>query len=291
MRAGARRRGAGWASSVVIRRRRRPARPAWRRGRERRSAARAVRRPAPVWQRVQRRAPGRGGKCVRCAPSSSAMHARSCRARPKHDRRRRPRRFRHRYRARAFVRRRLAFRRAKPAAMASVATVAMPKIADSTISTVLASGAPKHAGRHAQQRVARNTAQAGRQRPGADARQRGGEAGGEERGEDPQQAAPLLARPACAPTAASRAALPAAAARSTARPSSCIARSEKMAPGKPSRLRDRMLRGVAERGVLHRPGGERDGAEQSQRDQREAGDSRSSAGVRCRAKCSETKGD
>ena len=34
---------------------------------------------------------------------------------------------------------------------------------------------------------------------------------------------------------------------------------------------DRRLRGVAERGVLHRPGGERDGAEQRQRDQREAG--------------------
>ena len=51
---------------------------------------------------------------------------------------------------------------------------------------------------------------------------------------------------------------------------------------------DRRLRRVAQRGVLHRPGGERDGAEQRQRDQRQSGKFAQAAAQMSR-KCSERK--
>ena len=90
-------------------------------------------------------------------------------------------------------------------------------------------------GRHMQQRIAQHAAQAGRQRPGADARQRGGEGGGQDRRRDPHQAAPFVAeRPVRQqPPAEQRFRQQQL---MLAKPSNCIARSEKMAPGKPSRL-------------------------------------------------------
>ena len=41
--------------------------------------------------------------------------------------------------------------------------------------------------------------------------------------------------------------------------------------GKAKQVMDRLLRGVTERWILHRPGGKRDGTEQRKRDQRETG--------------------
>ena len=124
-----------------------------------------------------------------------------------------------------------------PAAMASVTTVARPNRTDSTMSADRDSARAQQQGRHMQQRIAEDAAQAGRQRPGADARQRRGR-------RRPPAAWPAIhtlrlrhfsTSGLCAsshqPSSVSAAAVP-----MLAKPSNCIARSEKMAPGKPSRL-------------------------------------------------------
>ena len=125
--------------------------------------------------------------------------------------------------------------------------------------------------RRAQQRIAEHAAQAGRQRPGADARQRGDETGGEERGEDPQQAAPFVAeRPMRQQPPAEL---------DFRRQQHDGGEAEQLhrqigedRAGEAEQVAHRRLRRVAERGILHRPGGERDGGEERQRDQRQSGE-------------------
>ena len=110
----------------------------------------------------------------------------------------------------------------------------------------------------------------GRQRPGADARQRGGEGGGQQRDQNPDEAAPFLAeRPVRQqPPAEQR----------FRRQQQHGGEAQELhrqigedGAGEAEQIVDRLLRGVAERGVLHRPGGERDGAEQRDHQQRQAG--------------------
>ena len=120
----------------------------------------------------------------------------------------------------------------------------------------------------AQERVTEHAAQACRQRPRADERKRRCERGPQQRRQHPHQAAPFVAELAMREES----------------PTEQRFRREQRHGGKPEQLHrqigedrariaeqvnGRLVGCVAERGVLHRPGGQRDGAEQRQRDQRQ----------------------
>ena len=133
-----------------------------------------------------------------------------------------------------------------------------------------ASGEPENHRRHAQDRVARDAAEPGRQWPGTDARQRGCKSCGQQGRDDPHQASPLFAdRTMPDQTPAEQ----------------CL-RNQQQDGGEAEQLHgevgenragiteqivDRLLCRVAQRWILHRPCRKRDGAKQRQRDQRETG--------------------
>ena len=87
-------------------------------------------------------------------------------------------------------------------------------------------------------------------------------------GEQPQ---PLAMQRAGGSPAASPRPRSAAPARPTAMPNSCISRSATMAPPTAEQVAHRRVGGVAERGILRRPGRQRGGQQHRQHDQGDAG--------------------